>query len=70
MSKKPPSRTATVYFTKYGEWYVKAGELLQSTAAREEIRKMAELALARRSGDKSKDVTEDQKSTSFLGPLP
>ena len=60
MSKKPPSDTATVYFTKYGEWYVKADELLRSTAAREEIRKMATLDLTRGSDDKSKDVSEDR----------
>ena len=60
MSKKPPSDTATVHFTKYGGRYVKADELLRSNAAREQIRKMAELARKRRSHDKTKVVTEDQ----------
>lgn len=61
MSRKPSSDTATVHFTKYGEWYVKADELLRSNAAREEIRKMAELARKRRSDDgPRKIVTEDQ----------
>ena len=61
MSKKAPSDTPTVHFTRYGGRYVKADELLRSNAAREQIRKMADLARKRGSHDESKKgVAEDQ----------